>query len=346
MFLAPSGPPQSIQVDIVSDTHISVTWYPPAGGADKYIIRCTNGFVEEITVNSVTNVDQQQKTTLQGLTQGTTYTFVLFAVKDLPSVASNPVSLLFDGIMILFKVGCYLNHLALFMATVPLEVMSLTATFDNNHTSSISVTWDHPGGYSRVSMYHVWYIPLCSDGKNATHLNTENTNIILTDINNSSHYLIIVQAGNVLGLGQQVNTTVSGIVSTREPMHHFFIPTNKLITIHSTAPNRVPDGVMVTMISSNTIFISWNDLPCGLHHGLFMEVIIVIADVKGGGQIEHRVPGNWFSAVLTGLNPVTTYTIAVALSNSNGTGPYSALISVTMLAPISGDVCVHAGAHC
>ena len=70
-------------------------------------------------------------------------------------------------------------------------------------------------------MYRVGYTPLCSDGKNETYLNTEDTNIIFTDINNSTHYLITVQAGNVLGLGQQVNITLSGIVSTREPMHSF-----------------------------------------------------------------------------------------------------------------------------
>ena len=53
-------------MDIVSITNISVTWYPPAGGADKYIIRDTNGLVDEKTVNSMTNVEQQQQTTLQG----------------------------------------------------------------------------------------------------------------------------------------------------------------------------------------------------------------------------------------------------------------------------------------
>ena len=84
--------------------------------------------------------------------------------------------------------------------------------------SSISVIWDHPGGYSRVSMYRVWYTPLCSNDKNGMHLNTEDTKVILTDISNSTHYLITVQAGNVLGLGQHVNTTVSGIISTREPI--------------------------------------------------------------------------------------------------------------------------------
>ena len=101
MFLGPSGPPRSVEVDIVSITHISVTWYPPAGGADKYVIRDTNGLVDEITVISVTNVEQQQTTTLQGLTQGTTYTFTVHAYIDFPSVSSSPVALLFDGMLVI-----------------------------------------------------------------------------------------------------------------------------------------------------------------------------------------------------------------------------------------------------
>ena len=66
-MIGPSGPPQGVEVDIVSVANISVTWYPPAGGADKYVIRDTNGLVDEKTVNSMMNVDQQQTTTLQGL---------------------------------------------------------------------------------------------------------------------------------------------------------------------------------------------------------------------------------------------------------------------------------------
>ena len=101
-FIGPSGPPQSVEVDIVSVANISVTWYPPAGGADKYkyVIRDTNGLVGEITVNSTADVEQQQTTTLKGLTPGTTYTFTVRAFIDFPSVSSSPVALLFDGMLV------------------------------------------------------------------------------------------------------------------------------------------------------------------------------------------------------------------------------------------------------
>ena len=88
-------------MDIVPVANISVTWYPPAGGADKYVIKDTNGLVDEITVNSTANVKQQQTATLEGLTRGTTYTFTVRAFIDFPSVSSSPVALLFDGMLVI-----------------------------------------------------------------------------------------------------------------------------------------------------------------------------------------------------------------------------------------------------
>ena len=99
--IGPSGPPQSVEVDIVSVTNISVTWYPPASGADEYVIRYTNGLADETTVHFATNVEQQQTTTLQGLEQETTYIFTINAYIDFPSVSSSPVALLFDGMLVI-----------------------------------------------------------------------------------------------------------------------------------------------------------------------------------------------------------------------------------------------------
>ena len=102
-FIGPSGPPQSVEVDIVSDNHISVTWYPPASGADKYkyVIRDTNGLVDEKTVNAMMNVEQQKTTLHKQLIQGTIYTFTIRAYINFPSASSSPVALLFDGMLVI-----------------------------------------------------------------------------------------------------------------------------------------------------------------------------------------------------------------------------------------------------
>ena len=114
-MIGPSGPPQGVEVDIVSVANISVTWYPPAGGADKYVIRDTNGLVDEKTVNSMMNVDRQQTTTLQGLERGATYIFTIHAYIDFPSVSSSPVALLFDGMLVIpYQHYNYFQTLAIF----------------------------------------------------------------------------------------------------------------------------------------------------------------------------------------------------------------------------------------
>ena len=91
------------------------------------------------------------------------------------------------------------------------------------------------------------------------------------------------------------------------------------------------------MIGSTSISVRWRELSCQLRHSQFLEFVILASEVGGGGQIEYRIPGNQSSAVLTGLKPNTTYTIVVAISNSNGTGPYSAPVNATTLVSTSGD---------
>ena len=93
----------------------------------------------------------------------------------------------------------------------------------------------------------------------------------------------------------------------------------------------------MTMIGSTSISVHWRELSCQLRHSQFLQFVILASEVGGGGQIEYRIPGNQSSTVLTGLKPNTTYTIVVAISNSNGTGPYSAPVKATTLISTSGD---------
>ena len=93
---------------------------------------------------------------------------------------------------------------------------------------------------------------------------------------------------------------------------------------------------MVTVIGPTSISVRWRELSCQLRHSQFLEFVILASEV-GGDVIEYRISGNRSSAVLTGLKPNTTYTIVVAISNSNGTGPYSAPVKATTLISTSGD---------
>ena len=80
-------------MNVLSDDSVSVTWSPLADDeADSYIIREINGFVNEMTVEG-----EENTTILSGLAHGMNYTFVVHAFIDIPSAASSPASILFDG---------------------------------------------------------------------------------------------------------------------------------------------------------------------------------------------------------------------------------------------------------
>ena len=91
------------------------------------------------------------------------------------------------------------------------------------------------------------------------------------------------------------------------------------------------------MIDSTSISVHWGELSCQLHHSQSLEFVVLATEVGGGGQIEYRIPGNQSSTVLTRLEPNTTYTIVIAISNSNGTGLYGAPVKATTLISTSDD---------
>ena len=92
-FLGPANPPKNVKVKVLSANSVSVTWSSLADDeADSYIIREINGFVNEMTVEG-----EENTTILSGLTRGMNYTFVVHAFIDIPSAASSPASILFDG---------------------------------------------------------------------------------------------------------------------------------------------------------------------------------------------------------------------------------------------------------
>ena len=89
---APSGPPDDVVVSIKSSSSITVSWSPPVGGADGYVIL----YSTEGASNMVEGGDQTSSL-LTGLSEGQLYTIRVLAYKDLPSLLSDPVIVKIDG---------------------------------------------------------------------------------------------------------------------------------------------------------------------------------------------------------------------------------------------------------
>ena len=89
---APSGPPDDVVVCINSSTSITVSWSPPVGGADGYVILYSAEGASNMT--QLMEGGDQTSSLLTGLSEGT---IRVFAYKDLPSLLSEAVIVRIDG---------------------------------------------------------------------------------------------------------------------------------------------------------------------------------------------------------------------------------------------------------
>ena len=77
-------------VSINSSSSIIVSWSPPVGGADGYVILCNKA-------SWLVEGGDQTSSLLTGLSEGQLYTIRVLAYKDLPSLLSDPELVKIDG---------------------------------------------------------------------------------------------------------------------------------------------------------------------------------------------------------------------------------------------------------
>ena len=92
---APSGPPDDVVVSIKSSSSITVSWSPPVGGADGYVILYSTEGASNMT--QLVEGGDQTSSLLTGLSEGQLYTIRVLAYKDLPSLLSDLVQVKFEG---------------------------------------------------------------------------------------------------------------------------------------------------------------------------------------------------------------------------------------------------------
>ena len=84
-----------VKASINSSSSITVSWSPPVGGADGYVIIYSNE--ESSNMTRLVEGGNHSSSLLTGLSEGHLYTISVFAYKDLPSLLSAPVYLILDG---------------------------------------------------------------------------------------------------------------------------------------------------------------------------------------------------------------------------------------------------------
>ena len=95
-----------------------------------------------------------------------------------------------------------------------------------------------------------------------------------------------------------------------------------------TAPSAPPSSVTVTDVTSSTISVQWESVPC-IHQNGDITGYSVQIGVQGDSTTQKlSITGaSITNAMITDLNASTNYSIQVAAVNSNGTGVYSDTIT-------------------
>ena len=210
---APSGPPVGVAASINSSSSITVSWSPPEGGADGYIILYSTEGSSNMT--QLVEGGEQTSSLLTDLSEGHLYTIRVFAYNDLPSLLSHPLHLILDGKQLNWCPGCVI---ALFSHSVPSAVSDLKAVTMYGGANT-NITWSN----SLVLYGQTWftisyYSESCPNISN--HMTTE-LSLVLLQLEPGQRYSINVTATNTLG-----SSIVTSIRYTTPPASEWYLLTD------------------------------------------------------------------------------------------------------------------------
>ena len=102
-----------------------------------------------------------------------------------------------------------------------------------------------------------------------------------------------------------------------------------------TGPGEAPGNVRAEAVSSTEISVQWNGLStCRLVNGLIVSYRVQFTvngnttEMKEQDSRDREDPTSGGQILLTGLTPLTNYSIVVAAMNENGDiGPYSSPVT-------------------
>ena len=129
---------------MIDSASIRLSWTAPVGGANGYIV----------VYNNVATDVSSTETVLSGLSTATVYDITVYGYKDIPSVASDTVSIVLDGELM------YTNndstHLVAVQVSCDVSVTTVTSTmFFATPTDDESCI---PGIYNISYMYIVYML--------------------------------------------------------------------------------------------------------------------------------------------------------------------------------------------
>ena len=142
------------------------------------------------------------------------------------------------------------------------------------------------------------------------------TSYTLASLNPYTEYSIQIRANNSLGPGPY--TTIVSATTKQAP------------------PSAAPAQLSLLLVTHNAVNLSWYPVPSSSLNGVFVSYSVQVTDIKTGTSFLHTSISSL--TFISNLAPYTTYSLAVAVVNSQGAGPYSAalLFATNQSAPSQG----------
>ena len=103
----------------------------------------------------------------------------------------------------------------------------------------------------------------------------------------------------------------------------------------NAVPSQPPSNVLGSSHSTTCIILSWTIPPAGKRHGIIINYIIDLSSRDENITVDVQTPT--FSTPenlyynITGLSAGSEYTVRVAASTVNGTGPFTGEVTIRTL---------------
>ena len=129
------------------------------------------------------------------------------------------------------------------------------------------------------------------------------------------------------------------IIESRVPSESTFYSVNKYsflsILFCIPAPSGAPQNVREVEVTSTSITIQWDQVPCIEQNSEITGYIVRYSNSTGETQMAAVQNSQMFTA--SGLTPNTAYSFQVAAVNSDDeVGPYSSILEINTNLPIIG----------
>ncbi len=262
--LTPPGAPTIVST-VASDAKVELVWNPVPFATEYNIYQGTVAGATDTLVATVTNSVYE----VTGLTNGTTYYFVVGAVNESGEKKSVETS-----------------AKPMTVAGAPTAVTAVAG----NGQATITFTAPSDNGGSAITGYRV----TASPGDIVVTTTNDDTSIVVTGLTNGVTYTFTVEALNAVGYGEtsEASSAVTPITVAGAPTGVTAIPGNEQVTITFNAPSNnggsAITGYRVTALPGNLVVTTMNvDITVemmGLTNGTSYTFTVEALNAAGYGE--------------------------------------------------------------